>query len=353
MAAKKNTRRPAPAAPSAPHSAPAAHPAPSARAAPGGATVAVQGALAANPGATTAVIAATAGVSPAAAAKTLAALEASGHATRIPGERAGRNRAPATWHPTTGAAAPSGGNGAVPGEPAPAPGTGPGSVPPRDVPSVTAGTATAGQEPHPGRGTQSAASDGDQAGNQKDGGDKAGGEPAAPQHPQAGEAAGTDDEDTGDAGGAPAAGAAPDGTSQSGDATTGPVVPREAAGLAELAAFAAQRAAKALAAGNLPAALSELDAARDSATQARRLVRSASTGRKPRTGPGMRPGQLRDRVRGHLDAHPGTSLTPYEIARVLGNSAGAVANALDRLTELGHAQMATDHPRRYMTTKAP
>jgi hypothetical protein len=316
--------------------------------------VAVQGALAANPGATTAVIATAAGVSAPAAAKALAALEASGHATRIPGERTGRNRAPATWHPTTGAAAPSGGNGALPGESVPAPDTGPGSVPPRagDAPSVTAGTATAGPEPHPGRGTQSAASDGDQAGNQKDGGDKAGGEPAVPQHPKVGETAGTDDKDPGAADGAPAAGAAPDGASQSGDATTGPVVPSEAAGLAELAASAAQRAAKALAAGNLPAALSELDAARDSATQARRLVRSAIAGRKPRTGPGMRPGQLRDRVRGHLDAHPGTSLTPYEIARVLGNSAGAVANALDRLTELGHAQMATDHPRRYMTTKA-
>lgn len=66
----------------------------------------------------------------------------------------------------------------------------------------------------------------------------------------------------------------------------------------------------------------------------------------------MRPGQLRDRVPDHLASHPGTSLTPYEIARVLGNSAGAVANALDRLVELGHAELASEHPRRYITTAA-
>lgn len=55
MATKKNTRRPAPATPSAPDIAPAARPAPSAGPAPGGATAAIQGALAANPGATIAV----------------------------------------------------------------------------------------------------------------------------------------------------------------------------------------------------------------------------------------------------------------------------------------------------------
>lgn len=97
--------------------------------------------------------------------------------------------------------------------------------------------------------------------------------------------------------------------------------------------------------------MSELDAARDSTGQARRLARAA-TSRSGRAGSGMRPGQLRDRVRDHLAGHPATSLTPYEIARVLGNSAGAVANALDRLVELGHAELAREHPRRYITTAA-
>jgi len=134
---------------------------------------------------------------------------------------------------------------------------------------------------------------------------------------------------------------------------TGPGVPgaEAAAGMAELAAAAAQRAAQALAGGDITTALSELDAARDGTAQARRLARAA-TSRSARAGAGMRPGQLRDRVRDHLAGHPGTSLTPYEIARVLGNSAGAVSNALDRLVELGHAELASEHPRRYITTAA-
>ena len=66
----------------------------------------------------------------------------------------------------------------------------------------------------------------------------------------------------------------------------------------------------------------------------------------------MRPGQLRDRVRGHMASHAGVGLTPYEIARVLGNSSGAVANALDRLVQLGHAELDSEHPRRYITTAA-
>ncbi len=160
-------------------------------------------------------------------------------------------------------------------------------------------------------------------------------------------AAGTGDaEDASEGHGGPAADS---GTAEG----TGPGVPgaEAAAGLAELAAAAAQRAARALAGGDIATAISELDAARDSTAQARRLAR-ATTGRSARAGSGMRPGQLRDRVRDHLACHPGTSLTPYEIARVLGNSAGAVANALDRLVELGHAELASEHPRRYITTAA-
>jgi Fic family protein len=105
----------------------------------------------------------------------------------------------------------------------------------------------------------------------------------------------------------------------------------------------------ALAAGDVTTALAELDTARDHTTQARRTAKAALSHRA-RTGAAMRPGQLRDRVREHLAANPGASLTPHEISRVLGNSSGAIANALDKLTELGHAQLASDHPRRYVTT---
>ena len=119
--------------------------------------------------------------------------------------------------------------------------------------------------------------------------------------------------------------------------------------LAELAATAAHHAVTALQEGDITTALAELGTARDHTSQARREAKAAIT-RHTRTGPAMRPGQLRDRVHDHLTAHPGTSLTPYEISRVLGNSSGAIANALDRLTEQGHAQLASDHPRRYITT---
>jgi hypothetical protein len=37
---------------------------------------------------------------------------------------------------------------------------------------------------------------------------------------------------------------------------------------------------------------------------------------------------------------------------VLGKSAGAVANALDRLTALGHAELSSEHPRKYTAAAA-
>jgi hypothetical protein len=86
------------------------------------------------------------------------------------------------------------------------------------------------------------------------------------------------------------------------------------------------------------------------AAKARRLTKSAATRRV--TGNGgdrAQPGQLRDRVRTHLRAHSGKDFTPYEVGRALGNSAGAVANALDRLVELGEAVMTCERPRRFGT----
>ena len=356
MATKKNTRRPAPAAPSAPDIAPATRTAQSAGPAPGGATAAIQGALVANPGATTAAIATAAGVSASAVGKALAALEAAGQATRSPGQRTGRIQAPATWHPVPGTAeAPA---PAVPAEPARSAGEPDGPVGADGTDDGRPATAPASGETG---NDENLAAEHDPgaaalpAGMQTE--PETEGEPGGPAGTQDAPAASRagDGRDSSPAG---APGGAADGHDDTGGAPgtgggTGPGVPgaEAAAGMAELAAAAAQRAAQALAGGDITTALSELDAARDGTAQARRLARAA-TSRSARAGAGMRPGQLRDRVRDHLAGHPGTSLTPYEIARVLGNSAGAVSNALDRLVELGHAELASEHPRRYITTAA-
>jgi hypothetical protein len=61
-------------------------------------------------------------------------------------------------------------------------------------------------------------------------------------------------------------------------------------------------------------------------------------------------GELRRRVAAHLVAHPRETLTPGEIARALDRSAGAVGNALDTLTEQGHAEQVGSRPRRYRVT---
>ena len=118
--------------------------------------------------------------------------------------------------------------------------------------------------------------------------------------------------------------------------------------LRELATAAAQ-AAGVLDGGDTAAALAAADALCAAATQARRLVKAAATGRKPRgtAGPAARPGQLRDLVAAHLARHPDTDFSPHQIGRVLGRSSGAVANALDRLTALGQAELTSEKPRRY------
>jgi len=100
--------------------------------------------------------------------------------------------------------------------------------------------------------------------------------------------------------------------------------------------------------GDAAAALATTDAVCAAAAQGRRLLKAAASGRKPRgTGPAARPGQLRDLVAAHLTAHPDADFTPHQIGRVLARSSGAVANALDKLTALGQAQMTCEKPRRY------
>jgi hypothetical protein len=73
------------------------------------------------------------------------------------------------------------------------------------------------------------------------------------------------------------------------------------------------------------------------------VIKAASGGRAPAT----RPGALRDLVEEHLRKFPGTAFTPHQVGKVLTRSAGAVANALDKLTALGVSQMVTDKPRAY------
>jgi hypothetical protein len=45
--------------------------------------------------------------------------------------------------------------------------------------------------------------------------------------------------------------------------------------------------------------------------------------------------------------NPGTEFTPHQVHNVLGNSSGAIANALDTLVKLGDAELACEKPRRF------
>lgn len=72
----------------------------------------------------------------------------------------------------------------------------------------------------------------------------------------------------------------------------------------------------------------------------------------PTSQPGGRLGQgeLRRRVAAVLADQPQNLFSPGEIARHLGRSAGAVANALETLTDRGQAERVAGRPRRYRAT---
>jgi hypothetical protein len=332
---------------SAPHTPPAPPPAPSAAPPADGPAAAVGAALTAIPGATAAQIADSAGTSRAIAGRELAALEASGLATRTAGARKGRTTAPATWQPAP-----------PPPAPVPAASVGPDQAPP----ASPADTATASPAPAAGDGDLPAP-DGEP---DEPGGGSAPDADAAVNAPAddsgAGETApaSADSDTPGEAAedGAPGAGA-PDGGSAADSASGGetaapadgepqPAATGEAAVLLRELASAATGAGEALDGGDTAAAMAVIDAICAGAAQSRRLVKAAATGRKPRgTGTSARPGQLRDLVAAHLAANPVAEFSPHAIGRVLGRSSGAVANALDRLTALGQAQLTSDKPRRY------
>jgi hypothetical protein len=285
------TSTPAPhAARSAADTATTPAPAPVAPAAGDSPAAAVLAALSAEPaGAAVAVIAARAGISTAAARQALLAHEKAGTATRVKGSKPGIAD---TWKPAVAPAAP--GDEAPPAE---APGAGSTADPGQPPAEPASSTADAGQPaPAPADGT------------------------AEGQQPEAGPEPGPD-----------------------------PAVTAEAAGSVLAIAQAADEAGKALAAGDLPAALAALETAREQAAQGRRAVKAAASGRRA---PATRPGALRDLVEEHLRKFPDTAFTPHQVGKVLTRSAGAVANALDKLTGLGTAQMVTDKPRTYRLAPA-
>ncbi|RAY15418.1 hypothetical protein DPM19_12045 [Actinomadura craniellae] len=89
-------------------------------------------------------------------------------------------------------------------------------------------------------------------------------------------------------------------------------------------------------------------------------VRRASKVAPARTGTGTggtvggsqrnAPRPLRPEVTAHLNAHAGKEFTAGEIAKVLGRSSGAVANALDTLVKNGEAELTGEKPHRYRAT---
>ena len=63
-------------------------------------------------------------------------------------------------------------------------------------------------------------------------------------------------------------------------------------------------------------------------------------------------GELGAMVLEYLSTHPDEEVGPTVVARVLGRSQGAVANALTKLANGGHAELTSEAPRRYRRTAA-
>ncbi|TDD60129.1 MarR family transcriptional regulator, partial [Actinomadura darangshiensis] len=273
-------------APDGPTAADDTAPAPGAGTRLDGAAAAVWNTLAGNPGTTVTVIAQAADMPKATARKALLALESQDLVVRTPGGRNGGKRAPDTWRPAE--------PGADQDDTAPH-GTG---TPDGDVPAAqdqTADTpaaegATASENTTPTDTNTDAAE---------------------------AEAEATDGEEEGMVAAAVT------------EASGALMELRDAVGVALTA----------LEAGDRAAALTVAETIYAGSGKARRLVRAAANGR-PRTASGRarsNPGELRGKVAAHLAAHPGAEFTPHEIGKVVGHSAGAIANALDRLVALGEA----------------
>ncbi len=70
-----------------------------------------------------------------------------------------------------------------------------------------------------------------------------------------------------------------------------------------------------------------------------------------RDGDRSAPRPLRPDVVAHLTKYPDLTFTANEIAKVLGRSSGAVANALDTLARNGEAELVSERPNRFRATK--
>jgi hypothetical protein len=233
--------------------------------------------------------------------RVLTELESAGHATRTPGGRNGGRRVPDAWHPTTTDA------------------VGP-TAERTDAVTADGTDATAADDPAAAHGDTDPTPDTD------------GAETTATRAESVATAP-----DTGEA-------AADQPVEGLDEASV------EAAGVMLTALDAAvQSASTALSTGDRTAALEAAEAIYAGSGKARRLIRTAANGR-PRTSSGRAGflrGELRAKVAAHLRAFPETEFTPYEIGKVLDRSSGAIANALDRLVELGEAVEVCERPRRF------
>ena len=79
--------------------------------------------------------------------------------------------------------------------------------------------------------------------------------------------------------------------------------------------------------------------------------RTSESARRTESGPRLGKGELRALVLAHLQAQHDEAVTPTAVAASLGRSAGAVSNALVKLTVEGAAVQVGDHPRRFAISR--
>ena len=262
-------------------------------------TGAAWGALRANPGATTATIATAAELSKTAVRRALASLETDGNAVRTPGGRDGGKRAPDTWHATT-----------------------PGSA------TITSHT-DASDDAHP----VIAAEEATEA------------DPPSSSSESPDSSSDTSGADTSTSADEPGSGTEMMDAAAINDASQA---------LADLTRLITS-AVEALAANDRTGALTAAESIYGGSGKVRRLVKTAANGRARSASGKARsyPGELQAKVSAHLVTYPDTQFTPHEIAKAIGHSAGAVTNALDRLTTLDKATLTCERPRRYTAAATP
>ena len=333
---------------SAAHAATGPAPACTTAPAPDSPAAAVSAALAASPGGSVAVIADAAGTSKPAARDALLAMEKDGTATRVKGGKPGT---PDTW------------TLADPAQDDPAQAdAGPADAGPGDEQDVQPSDATASSTDGPGDDVTAGEADQDaDAGTEAEAGDGTSAEPdleTGTPGPRDDAPAGGDhddeavpDGDPRDPGDAPREDAAPDASdSEASDAPDPALITGLIERLDQIRAAADAAELVLTAQGDLKTVLAGLDEIYDQAAEARRSLKAAIGGRKT---PAARPGGLRDSVLAHLQANPGAQFTPHQIHNVLGNSSGAIANALDTLVKRGEAELSCEKPRRFRLAGSP